>query len=156
MRGSTRKKVVYLLQVKGCPFVADYTLHFYGPYSQEVAQLGDQMTAQGLLRESSGSNMVGQPHEYVLADVTRQQVTEVEQTPVGRQARDQMTAFEPLARQLLSKDLKQLELAVTIVYFRQHGRDWAAAVEATSKFKQQPVGSPSLTDAEELAREIAN
>ena len=153
----TRKrlqKVVYLLQVKGCPFEADFTLHFYGPYSQEVAQLCDQMTVQGLLRESSGCNKVGQQYDYALADVTRQQLTQVEQSPVGQQARDEMSGFETLARRLLNTDLKQLELAATIVYFHEHGRDWPASVDATSQFKRQSLGSQPLTDAEQLAREF--
>ena len=52
----TRKrmqKVVYLLQVAGCPLGADYTLHHYGPYSQEVARLTDEMVQTGILTETA-------------------------------------------------------------------------------------------------------
>ena len=59
----TRKrmqKVVYLLQVAGCPLGADYTLHHYGPYSHDVARLTDEMVQASLLVEKTTSNAVGQ------------------------------------------------------------------------------------------------
>ena len=42
----TRKrlqKLVYMLQSAGCPLEAEFTLHHYGPYSQEIAGLSDAM-----------------------------------------------------------------------------------------------------------------
>ena len=37
------QKMIFLLQAAGCPLDADYDLHHYGPYSQDVARLTDEM-----------------------------------------------------------------------------------------------------------------
>ena len=62
------QKVVYLLQVAGCPLEADYTLHHYGPYSQDVARLTDEMVEASLLDEKTTSNAVGQQYSYSLSE----------------------------------------------------------------------------------------
>ena len=72
----TRKrmqKVVYLLQVAGCPLGADYTLHHYGPYSHDVARLTDEMVQASLLVEKTTSNAVGQQYSYSLLGERPQQ-----------------------------------------------------------------------------------
>ncbi len=83
----TRKrmqKVVYLLQVAGCPLGADYTLHHYGPYSQEVARLTDEMVQANLLDEKTASNAVGQQYSYNLSPTARRSLAEFEATQAGR------------------------------------------------------------------------
>src|SRR3954467_12838841 len=65
----TRKrmqKVAFLLQAAGCRLDAEYTLHHYGPYSQEVARLTDEMMQARILDERAESNMVGQQFSYSL------------------------------------------------------------------------------------------
>ena len=45
------QKLIFLLQAAGCPLDADYDFHKYGPYSQDVARLTDELTREGLLEE---------------------------------------------------------------------------------------------------------
>ena len=81
----TRKrmqKVVYLLQVAGCPLGADYTLHHYGPYSHDVARLTDEMVQASLLAEKASSNAVGQQYSYSLSDERSQQPCRIRGPPV--------------------------------------------------------------------------
>src|SRR5438876_8802937 len=63
------QKVVFLLQASGCPIEAEYFLHHYGPYSQEVARMSDEMVQVGLLEESSQPNPVGVQYAYKLTKV---------------------------------------------------------------------------------------
>ena len=148
------QKVVYLLQVAGCPLGADYILHHYGPYSHEVARLTDEMGQAGLLVEHTGANQVGQQYSYEVADRTRASVAAFEATPEGREASKTMAAFKERVLGLLKADLKDLEVASTIVYFKQQGHDWPIAVDKACDFKGLTKQSPAVHRAEALARGV--
>jgi uncharacterized protein YwgA len=153
----TRKrmqKVAYLLQVAGCPLDADFSLHHYGPYVQELARLTDEMVQANLLVEKARSNQVGQQFSYCLAENTRKNLAEFEATPQGQVLSARMSSFEPLARQLFQTDLKELEYASTIVFFHKQGHDWPVAVEKMCQFKELPPESQVVKRADALAREI--
>jgi hypothetical protein len=148
------QKVVYLLQQAGCPLEADYILHRYGPYSQDVARLTDEMVGVNLLQEQSESNPLGQQFSYRLGERARARVAEFEATPEGRTFSRRMAGFEAEARRLLGADLKELEVASTIVFFRRQGNDWSVAVERACAFKDLKKGSPVVERSEALARRI--
>jgi uncharacterized protein YwgA len=153
----TRKrmqKVAYLLQAAGLPLAEDYRLHRFGPYSQEVAQLSDEMVQLGVLQEECVGNTAGQQYNYVLTEDAKEKLTEMEATPDGKQAADAMAPFETQARQLFSADLRELEVASTIVYFRRQGYDGPTALEKTCRFKCLRSEDGLIKRAEKLARQI--
>ncbi len=153
----TRKrmqKVVYLLQVKGCPLESEYRLHYYGPYSHDVARLTDEMVRGGMLDEKSEEDAAGERFSYRLSERARQQVAAHEAKPDGSLEAKQIGKFEDLARELLVVDLKELEVASTIVFFRKHGSEWHDAVDKTCQFKGLPPDTPFLKRTQELARRI--
>jgi uncharacterized protein YwgA len=148
------QKVVYLLQVAGCLLEADFILHHYGPYSQDVARLTDEMVGVNLLEERSESNPVGQQYSYRLGERARVGILEFEKTPEGRTSSERMAAFEVKARRLLKADLKDLEIASTIAFFHKQGHDWPAAIDKACEFKGLTKGSPAVERAEALARQV--
>jgi len=149
------QKVVFLLQAGGCPFEAEYSLHHYGPYSQEVARLTNEMVQLGLLEESSEQNKVGMQYSYKLTKRAGKEVAELDQTPKGKKLAAPLAPFEKKAKLLLKTDLRLLEVTSTLVYFRQQGNDWPKSVEHTFKFKSlDPSGKTFLTDVEELAHQF--
>ena len=153
----TRKrmqKVAYLLQVAGCPLGADFNLHHYGPYSQEVARLTDEMVQARILDERAVSNMVGQQFSYSLNEVARKSLSDFEATPRGRAAAEVLDPHKDLALRLCQADLKDLEYASTAVFFQEQGYDWPEAIEKMCQFKGLTQGSPVVERAGELAREI--
>jgi uncharacterized protein YwgA len=153
----TRKrmqKVVYLLQVAGCPLGTEYTLHHYGPYSQEVARLTDEMVQANILVEKAGSNLVGQQFSYQLAENARPNLADFESSSRGQAISASLAPFEDQARKLFKADLKDLEFASTIVFFRQQGHDWPEAIEKMCEFKKLAVGSPVVERAKVLAKQI--
>lgn len=154
----TRKrmqKVAYLLWVAGCRLDADFNLHHYGPYSQEVARLTDEMVQAGILDERAESNMVGQQFSYSLSEGARKNLADFEATPRGRAAAAELEPHEDLARRLFQADLKDLEYASTAVFFRQQGHDWPEAIEKMCQFKGLTPGGRVVERAGELARQIA-
>jgi uncharacterized protein len=156
-RLETRKrlqKVVYLLQAAGCPLDADYSLHHYGPYSQEVARLSDEMVKTALLAEETEQNAMGQQYSYHLTEHTKRQVADLEATPEGRGMAQELAPFEAQAKDLLKADLKELEVASTMVYFRRQGYDWPEAVARTGSFKNLPLTAGVMKRAEDLAHRV--
>lgn len=153
----TRKrmqKVVYLLQVAGCPLDVDYSLHHYGPYSQDVARLTDEMVQSHLLVETPVPNPVGQQYSYRVDEKARYSIIDFEATSLGCVLSAQMEKFRALSRQLLDADLKDLEFASTIVFFLKQGHDWPIAVEKMCQFKGLPSSSLVVVRAEALARQL--
>ena len=88
------------------------------------------------------------------SDEASRQIAEYEAGPMGSGPAQEMTRFLSLSRKLYLADLKELEVASTIVFFRQQGADWVAAVEKTCQFKNLPPSTPFLKKCEALAKEI--
>jgi uncharacterized protein len=154
---SSRKrlqKLVFLLQASGCPFNAEYTLHHYGPYSQEVARLSDEMVQVGLLDESSEPNQVGVQYSYVLTESAASEMSQLQKTLQGKKLEKPLAPFEAKARELLKIDLWLLEVASTMVYFRKQGHSWPDSVERTCKFKNLTANTAVVTRAEVLAHQF--
>jgi uncharacterized protein len=153
----TRKrmqKVVYLLQVAGCPLGADYTLHHYGPYSQEVARLADEMVQAGLFTESASANAVGQQFSYRLSESARDSLADFERSPAGQAEAARLDSYLSDKRWLLMQDLRDLEYAATIVFFREQGHDWPLAIERMCRFKGLTSGDQVVERATKLAQRV--
>jgi len=152
----TRKllqKVIYLLQAAGCPFDAEYSLHLYGPYSQDVAQLTDEMVGVGLLEEEKKSNMVrGSSYSYRLGEKARQSLHQLDESGKSQPWLDKLNKYQSKAQNLFKEsDLKKIEFAATIVYFHKQGFDWEKALQAAAKFKDQKPTNQKMQEALKLA-----
>src|SRR5579872_150907 len=148
----TRKrlqKVVFMLQAAGCPLDAEFYLHHYGPYSEDVARLTDEMTRKGLLEEEAEPAPGGLKYSYRLPGAVAQQVLDLEQTEDGKTWAAQMVPYESKAKRLLQTDVKDLEYASTILYFHVQGDEWSQAVEKAVAFK----GTPAVRSALDLAQQ---
>jgi uncharacterized protein len=154
----TRKrlqKVVFLLQSAGWPVEAEYRLHFFGPYSDDVAHLTDEMVHAELLKEEERPFGDGQTYNYELSTAANESLTTFEQTSEGQKAVEDFRTFEGKAKELLGKEAKVLEHAATLVYFRQRAKlRWQDAIEKTCQMKKLKKNSVALRGAEKLARDI--
>ena len=148
------QKTVHLLQAAGCDFDASFRIHYYGPYSSDVAGLLDQMTEKGILLETSQSFAQGTQYDYSLSDDFRQSLERHEQTASGQKAKAEIEAYEDLFKGLCQQHPKTLELASTIVAFRQRGCDWDEATNEACDFKKVHANSPRRTRARELAEKV--
>lgn len=144
------QKVVYFLQQAGCPIDADYTLHHYGPYSRDVAEMTDVMVAEKLLDECAGSS-----YSYTLNAQTRPLIELTRQRhPDTAAALDQ---FQDQAVALLREDLPVLELGSTILFMYRNdreGQDWERARASACRYKGKDLAdaNPALRLAQRFAR----
>jgi hypothetical protein len=148
------QKVIYLLQAAGCPFQTEFRLHLFGPYSQEVADLTDEMVQEGLLQETNTPNAVGRQFSYTPTPATLQGLEQLEKNSQGRGMAKPLEPFKGRFRALLGADLRELELAATIAFYRERGLDWAEAEEAAARFKSEPAESLGMQRACQLARSV--
>ena len=148
------QKTVHLLQASGCDFNTSFRIHYYGPYSSEVAGLLDQMTDERILLETSQSFARGMQYDYSLNDEFRPGLERHEETPSGLKAKTEIEAHRDLFEELSRQRPKTLELASTIVAFRQGGCDWDEAIKEACEFKNVRVDSPRLTLARQLAEKV--
>ena len=112
IRGRTRmQKVLYFL-CRRLTMDADYSPHYYGPYSEQVAGAVDSLVARGLVGEvaeptSTGGPFEGKIYEYMLDDRGRELLAGIE----GRHPNDARQVRRHY-RQLLSDSPSTQALAV--------------------------------------------
>jgi uncharacterized protein YwgA len=145
------QKAIYLLQVSGCPLKCDYILHYYGPYSFEVAGLIGQLNSAGIIQETpdrKGPDIV--QYRSTITDHGRKALEDFEATDRGRGLCSEMKPFLKEFRELSEADLWVLELAATVAFC--HSDDWDEARKQTAQFKQVPENDKTLRAAVDLAR----
>jgi uncharacterized protein YwgA len=148
------QKLIFMLQAAGCPLDVEYDLHHYGPYSQDVARLTGELVFEKLLGEISEAHPYGAQYSYTLSESARRQILEYEASPAGSGAAEEFSKFRAMADRLYKADLKELEIASTMVFFRKQGADWSSAVEKTSQFKKFTADPLFLERCKSLANEI--
>jgi uncharacterized protein YwgA len=149
------QKLVFMLQAAGCPLDAEYELHPYGPYSFDVARIIGELVCQNMLVETSESQSRGELYSYTLSADAVRQIADFELAPRNSGSAQEMAAFHLLSLKLYEADIKELEVAATIVFFRSRGAEWMVAVEKTCRFKNLPADTQFLEKCKALANEIA-
>lgn len=139
------QKVVFFLQQAGCPLDCHYSLHHFGPYSRDVADICDEMVAAGLVQESGGGQ-----YTYSLTTQTASLLERTRDNPLGH--------FERIGKRLIGERSWSLELGSTILfYFRQNQNgDWDEAIRNACNFKKVPTDNDSNREAIALAKEFSD
>ena len=74
------QKSIYLLQQAGCPLQCDYILHYYGPYSFELAALIDQLDGAKIIEETPEATGYGSRYESRITEKGRKILHSIEET----------------------------------------------------------------------------
>jgi uncharacterized protein YwgA len=141
------QKVVFFLQQAGCDLGCHYTLHHFGPYSRDVAGACDEMVAAGLIEETGGPQDGSMQYAYKL---TPQTATLVNSSP-----EPQVQKFKDVGKELIERDIWQLELGSTILFFHRESRDWDSALKEACTFKKVPTDIDASRDAFTLAKRFS-
>lgn len=152
--GSRKKlqKAIYLLQFcKGFPLKCDYFLHYYGPYSWDLANLMEQLKTADIVREEPCAGYSGgYSYESSLKERGKEVLATFEATDTGKKALRRIQAFLEKFRALLEHSTWELELAATTAYFYEG--NWQEARRQTRTFKKVQNESSALNKAVRLAK----
>ncbi len=145
------QKTVYLLQLAGCPLECDYLLHYYGPYSFELAGLVDQLHGAAIIDETREPLSSGAlRYRSAVTERGKAALETFENTAKGHQLLGQIEPFLDKFKELGAKDLWTLELAATVAFY--HAGNWREAKEKTAGFKKVAPDDRRLDEAVKLAR----
>lgn len=146
------QKAVYLIQLAGHDLEARYFLHFYGPYSRDVAEATDMLAQCGILKETAELLPWGEQYAYEVDDEGQKKLDAVSKDQDETSNEGLNEAIEKF-RQLKTVDRWQLELAATVAYYRDNDcSDWDEAVAKTAEFKRVAADAGVLSDALDLAQ----
>jgi len=149
------QKIVFMLKVKGCSLDADFILHRFGPYSSDVARLTDEMVRCGLLDEYETDIGMGRvKYEYQLSSQGKEQLQGMESSGIQAETLQELEQYKTLTKKLLDADLWKLEVASTVVFFRDQGHNWEDSKTEAFQFKNVDSHSEFAEEVEELARTI--
>ena len=142
------QKVAFFLQQAGCPLNCEYTLHFFGPYSRDVADACDEMVAAGLIEEQGGREAGTMQYAYKLKPSTREYLRKVADAAMSR--------FEEVGKQLIQENIWRLELGSTILFHYGLSGDWNEAMLQACQFKKADPAHPKSVEALDLARQFVS
>lgn len=147
------QKTAHLLQIAGCPWGLDFRLHYYGPYSAELAQQLDLLSYHKVFIESVQQTEIGKRYDYTLSDEASDAIKKYEETPCGRNEKAEIEGFRLLLEKLNKTPLRTLEIASTVAAFYEMTEDWEAAQREAAEFKGA-VQSSLMQEARKLAEEV--
>ncbi|HLX60713.1 MAG TPA: hypothetical protein VKX17_05470 [Planctomycetota bacterium] len=135
--GRTRlQKTIKLLQRLGMPTDYDYSIHFYGPYSEGLqAEIGI-VEQFGLVKEELKTNSEGSPY-YVLTASEKAVLPEIKR-------------FQSSINTMADSNPVVLELAATYDAFREQGSEHAEAMKRVRLKKGPKCGAGKLEAALKL------
>jgi len=111
------QKAIYLLQLHGSPLACDYILHYYGPYSFELASLIDQLNSAGIIEETPEPLAPGVVrYRSAVTEPGKKALNKFEQSDRGRQLHADIVPFITQFKDLNGKDPWVLELAATVAF----------------------------------------
>ena len=145
------QKSIYLLQRAGCPLHLNYILHYYGPYSFELAGLIDQLKGADIIDESAAQTGFGNiRYTSKISKKGKRVLENFQKSKTGTVVYGQIKPFIPRFQDLNKEDLWPLELAATITYFYEG--NWAEAQKQTVIFKKLARNDNNLKKAFALAK----
>lgn len=149
------QKLVYIAKLVGIPIEDDFYFHYYGPYSSELASRVDQLVEQKLLLETKRELTVADGVEYGY-DVTgkwREQLDSI-RPRVPDEFRRSLERGITRAEALKGRDVFELELASTLLYWRDKDHTWDEAEATTARRKKAEQTSDVFRQARQIAAEV--
>ena len=144
MVGRTRlQKSAYFLEAAGVGDGFDFSYHYYGPYSEDLAVAASDANALGLIHTSWESSQAGL--SYAVYEASRPKTLGVD----GKTARR-----EEILRILAGYDAISLELAATAHYLAKNGYK-ADPWEETRRRKSMKATGDRVAKAKRLLNELA-
>ena len=150
------QKATFLLAPAGLRLFQDYFFHLRGPYSPALANTMGELVDQGLLKEDREElSPEFFRYDYQLSPLGGEVIDAFESHPLAVEAKELGDAHEARFVDLARRDVRQLELASSLLYWRDLGYDWDETLAMTAAAKRATARSPEMLEARALAEELA-
>jgi uncharacterized protein len=135
------QKMVHLLQVAGVNVPAEFRIHHYGPFSDELASVAGSMVLEGELEEEAEPVGPYDTYQYLYS------------APSSGRSRIN-SEMKALIQTLDRYSTVELEVASTIAFFEEQGHDRQEAIEQTKSIKPRKTTARVLRQAEEILSQL--
>jgi uncharacterized protein YwgA len=149
------QKLAYIAKLEGAPLDDEFFFHYYGPYSSGLASRVDQLVEGKLLAEKAHALAVaeGVEYGYEATDAAREFLDAVRPN-VPEAFRQAMERGIGRAAALKDRDVFELELASTLLYWRNKVHSWDEAEAITERRKHADRRSEPFKKARQIASEV--
>ena len=149
------QKAVFLVGAEKVPLFTDFFYHLRGPYSPGLARALGRLVDQGLIDERPepiGPDPETVQYRYRLSEDGGKVLEWFGSRPVVHGAVQLGDDCTPAFVRLVARKVPELELAATLVYWKQQGYEWDQAVEITADLKKSARESAQFNNALALAK----
>ncbi|MDD1776842.1 MAG: hypothetical protein LUQ65_01645 [Candidatus Helarchaeota archaeon] len=130
------QKLIYLMKYIGFPIEARFSMHYYGPYSADLAVQIDHLVNRNLIKEDSS---IG--YSYELTQEGKKILNEVEKNPSNREYVNFISPWTTRFNSFYKERVPDLEIASTILFWIEWGKSNKDAVRTTVNQKGRPNSS---------------
>lgn len=149
------QKAVFLLGAQETPMFVDYFFHLRGPYSPALAGTLGYLVNQGLVTEQAEELAPDiLQYSYRLTADGKEVLRKFEAHPSVRHAVALGKRYEQRFVSLVQRDVRELELAATVVYWRRLGYGHEHAVRITAQLKGAKPACPEFRKAMKIVHEV--
>ena len=157
MRGRKKfQKIIYILKYIGCPIEYRFFMHYYGPYSSDLASSVDNLVEKDLLSE--GLHTVGlglQEFSYKLTSEGKIYLKQLEKNDIDGELRKKTAGWVGVLKTLNNDfNVNELELTSTILYWHDWGYIWNEAQQKARIQKNISQSDKGFQNALDLAGEF--
>jgi len=137
IRGRKRlQKLFYLLQYIGCPIEYRFIMHYYGPYSPDLALQVDSLVEKGLIQEDISIEI-----KYRATEKGSAEINTIDSIDANKAVVEEVSGWASIFRHLDNNTATDLEISSTILFWMDWGRNKEDAIKATSAQKKKPSES---------------
>lgn len=149
------QKLAFIAKLEGLPLEDEFFFHYYGPYSSGLASRVDHLVEAKLLEETARPLAVAQGEEYSYKTTDDAQAFLAKVRPsVPSAFREAMERGINRAVALKDRDVFPLELASTLLYWRNQGHSFEEAEAITRQRKNADPSSSVFKEARKIAEEV--
>lgn len=138
------QKMIYLCKTLGYPFDEDFTYHYYGPYSFELASEIDNLVELKMLEQTENKKEMGS-----LFKITKDG-REIVKREIGVIAAGEYSKLFKLIKEMNGKSPGFLEVVSTIEYLRASNYDNSSILTKINELKSDAIKRENIDVSEAI------
>jgi len=149
------QKLIYILEYLGCPTKNRFNMHYYGPYSSDLALELDTLVENKYIEETKINLTYGKEYIYKITESGQQYIQFLEEIIIDENAKKKASNWVNTFKKLNSSyKVFDLELTSTLLYWLDVGHSLDKAKQFTLEQKNIEASNDSFKKAVKLAENL--